>query len=281
MIGSVRVALARASHWLSPGVRFEPKDDTRRCGGCGYPFPGGVRGSPAPCSECGRFIDPGLPAAFAREQPAWIVRALLLAPGLPFLAAALVVGGLILHAISVPGGRFDSLLIGVLLAMILGAVFAARAAVALVLGLAQRCSARVWRQPGWRVLGALVVLFVLVAWAGVPRRIAFLADRSQLASLAEKWAADPSACRGAPDAELEVPMVDGRPMAPLDFGQFAWRVRDTGPEVWRGFVVYIRSAGFMDTRGAYLYLPALPEEVAEDCGLLPHGGGWYSGELTL
>lgn len=279
MSWAVGTVLSRASGWLSPGVRFEPKDDARRCGGCGYPFPGGVRGSPAPCSECGRFIDPAASGAFAREQPAWIVRHLMRAPGLVIVLASIATAALLLHGISVPGERLDSLLTGLGAAFVLVPLVMVRILSAFVLGLWKGRSREVWAQRGWWVLAAVAAAAIALASLGVPRRIAFAADRSALEALARQWERDPLGVVGFDDGSMRVASEEGRAMEAADLPQFKSQILAAERLAWRGFIVRIRSSGFVDEQGAYLYLPDVEPGIAAGCGLMHHGGGWYSGSI--
>lgn len=279
MSWSPRAAFARASDWCSPGVRFEPADDARRCGGCGYPFPGGMHGSPAPCTECGRFIDPSAPDAFMYEGPGWLVRQLLHAPGLATLSAAAAAGALFLHGIAVPGDRLGSLVIGITGALMLGSATALRCICALVLGIRKGCSRAVWRQRGWRLLALIAATVALLAKLDVPRRVSFAVDRSDLDALAEVWRRDPLAVVDAAGGALSVVNEQKRPIEATEIERFAKRIPAPERAAWSGFIVRIRGAGFMDEQGAYFYLPGLDPAVAEERELMHHGGGWYSGSF--
>ena len=279
MSWAVGTVLSRVSGWVSPGVRFEPKDDARRCGGCGYPFPGGVRGSPAPCSECGRFIDPAASGAFASEQPSWIVRHFMRAPGLVIVTASIATAALLLHGISVPGERLDSLLTGLGAAFVLVPLVMVRILSAFVLGLWKGRSRAVWAQRGWWVLAAIVVAAITLAVLGTPRRIAFAADRSTLEVLARQWEQDPLGVVGFDDGSMRVASEEGRPMEAADLQQFKSQILAADRPAWRGFIVGIRHSGFADEQGAYFYLPDVEPDLAERFGLMPHGGGWYSGSI--
>jgi len=279
VIGSVGSALARVSNWLSPGVGFGPNDDTRRCGGCGYPFPGGVHGSPAPCSECGRFIDPRVPTAFASEQPPWILRQLMRAPGLAIVSASIATSGFLLHGISVPGERLDSLLIGLGAAFVLTPVVAARVLSAFALGLWKGRSRAVWSQRGWWVLAITAATALTLGAIDAPRRFAFAADRSTLDALARRWEQDPVGVVGSDDGSLVVASEEGRLLEAADLAQFQSQILAVDRAAWRGFIVRIRGTGFGDEEGAYFYLPDVESELAQGRGLMPHGGGWYSGSI--
>lgn len=274
-----RASLKRASAWISPGVRFEPAGEARRCGGCGYPFPGGVRGAPAPCTECGRFIDPAAPDAFKHEGPGWLVRQLLHAPGLPMLAAVAAAGALYLHGISVPGDRLGSLLFGISGILMVGSMAALRGVSALVLGMKKGCSRAVWSQRGWWLLALMAAIVALLARLDVPRRVSFAVDRSGLDALADVWERDPLAVVDAAEGALSVANEQKRPIDATELERFGSRIPPSERAAWRGFIVEIRGAGFMDEQGAYFYLPDLDPAVAERQDLMHHGGGWYSGSF--
>jgi hypothetical protein len=272
-------ALSRASRWLSPGVRFEPKDDSRRCAACGYPFPGGIHGVASACSECGRFVDPADPSAFAREIPPRIVLRAMRAPGLLFLALAIAVGLLLLHSFAVPGGRQTEAFVGIGLFTALGLFAAVRMTIALVCGWRLGRSRDVWKQRGWWVPALVPVVLPLLGLLHVPRSVAFLVDRPRLAALAAAWEEDPKTCRQE-GGDLFVPLRDEIPMDALEFVQFARLAEDIGGDKLRGFVVIIPASIFMDRYGVYLYMPAFPQDFAERSGLLWHGGAWYSGVVN-
>jgi len=280
MIRGALTALSRASRWLSPGVRFEPKNDSRRCAACRYPFPGGMHGAPAACSECGRFIDPADRSAFAREIPPAIVLFAVRAPGLVFLALVTAVALLLLHAFAVPGGRQTQAFIGIGLVTALMLVAAIRMAIALVCGWRLGRSRDVWKQWGWWLPALVPVVLFVMGLLQVPRSVAFVVDRPRLTVLAAAWEQDPKTCRTEERGDLFVPLRGEIPMDALEFAQFARLADEIGPDKLRGFVVIIPASIFMDRYGMYLYMPAFPNERAERSGLLWHGGAWYSGVVN-
>lgn len=279
MMRAARAALSRASRWLSPGVRLEPKDDSRRCAACGYPFPGGIHGAASACSECGRFIDPADPSAFAREIPPRIVLRAMRAPGLLFLALAIAAGLLLLHAFAIPGGRMTETFIGIGLFTALALIAAVRMAIALVCGWRLGRSRDVWRQRGWWLPALVPVVVTLLGLLRMPRSVAFLVDQPRLAALAAAWEQDPRTCRQE-GGDLFVPLRGEIPMDALEFEQFAWIAEDIGSDKLRGFVVVIPASILMDRYGAYLYMPVFPSELAGRSGLMWHGGAWYSGVVN-
>jgi len=277
---AVLAALSRASGWLSPGVRIEPKDDSRRCAACRYPFPGGVHGSPGACSECGRFIDPVEPTAFARETPPKIVMVAMRAPGLVFLALVTASALLLLHAFAVPGGRQAQVFIGIVLFMALAWIAAVRMAIALVCGWRLGRSRAVWNQWGWCLPGLVPVVVMVLGLLQVPRKAAFIADQPRLVDLAAAWEQDPKTCRTEERGDLVVPLRGEIPMGAIDFVQFARLADEIGPDKLRGFVVIIPASIFMDRYGVYLSMPAFPNGLAERSGLMWHGDAWYSGVVN-
>ncbi len=274
-------ALTRVRRWFAPGVRFLPSSDERQCARCGYPFPGGAQGAPAPCSECGAWVDPTEARTLRAPVPGRFVQWSLRAPGLAYsllVCAALVV---LLYAASVPGGYFDSGILGLCAIVLLGLFGILRAALALVVGLRHRRLGDTARQPGWWIPPAVVLAGVSTAQAGVPIVLGFEWRRATLEANAAAWHA--GTLDQVPVAQGGLKRIGSTPTPVLEFPPMSVyadpespssRQARVQPNDFRGVLLQVSGSGFMFESGAYAYLPYLPASTWLP-DLVPLGGGWY------
>lgn len=276
--------LTRLRRWLSPGVRFLPSTDERRCARCGYPFPGGAHGSPAPCSECGALVDPTVARTLRAPVPGRFVQGSLHAPGLTYsvlVGAAVIV---LLYSASVPGGYFDPGILGLSAIALLGLFGILRAAVALAVALRQRRLGDTARQPGWWIPPAAVLAAVLAGEAGVPIVLGFEGRRATLEANAAAWHA--GTLDQVPVAQGGLKRVGSTPTPILEFPPMSvYADRESAssqqarvqPDDFRGVLLQVSGSGFMFESGAYAYLPYLKSTRLPE--LVPLGGGWYAVRL--
>lgn len=270
--------------WLSPGVEFAPASYDRSCARCRYPFPGGALGTPAPCSECGAWIDPADASTVRWAQPSPVVRWCLHAPGAFFIALVGACCGVVLVALSVPVGYLVPMLLGGLGLLVLGVLAAARAALALAIARYHRRIRSMLAQAGWWLAPGLVALMVLALLIDLPLRAGGLWRANTLLATQRAWQectlADLPAdfgglvregdCIGQPDC---APLLRFGPKSA--FCSPPPGAPEPPDEAFAGVLLRVPRTGFMFDQGAYAYLPKLPPDLRR-VNMVHLFGDWYA-----
>ena len=258
--------MRRLDRWLSPGVRYEVDPSARDCARCGYPFPGGIHGAPAPCAECGAPLDPAILGTIRpRGVHRWSAAAMR-APGVPMLALTVLACTTVAIGNCVPEGYVPLLFGGMGAMLVLAGLWALRAFVAGITAIRPGLVPAVFMQPGWWAIPALGVALAMLSLSRLPMAATFALQRTNLAA----------AAAGRHDARLVVlPGVAIYMPRALDrLGRTSGFIEPAWVEGGAAFLV--PGTGMFFEQGCYFHLPAMPPESAP-AFLVPLGGGWYAG----